>query len=665
MRKDREEMRIRTPPKEIKENIPVQQMVPKTVGETPNRKPEQIRYEPRPVAETLKETLIDWLEDLHIVRKDQNVISLIPSICRTGVMFCDLVNRLEGRTEIIKGIERNPKNRTQALANINKVLEYLRTFPKINSRYLWSAKEIIDGEEYVIWGLLDDIKGLFTIAPKAKPPPVPIVNISNPNISLPIANSQDKIKIPKPIIKETCKSMRSYSSSMKKFSSKSSTIITPRVSRPPSARSVKSEIPKSSFKITGEMKKMVLSWIQALGIDYEPSSNMNNDILRNGLLVCELMRLVEGESIRINPNPRSGQAIYENFYSAVMLFRSRHPEAPNSPINTPECMVESPDIVYAFLYALMTAYPYAAPLEYLPCTLPYGAIGIRRLEIAVVNWVESLNLLQPAPQYFGELVPELKKGVLICVLTSKITMIRIYNIIPEPKTEQSAINNIRKGLEVLKKLPRMSQKYTWSERDIYKGNYCVLLGLLEDIMRWTDGLPQRKNGPDYHRDGPYLRPNPPPESKIQKNNEETFNTTFGSSNSPKHSEKIDPIIEENEELDEYSQWLYSIGADFPRSLTFRDEHIPEFTTGVLICNIVNHLERIKLPGIEKEPRSRASAIQNINKALVVLKKNPGFPKELHTIAEEIFLGNGTVIRRLMKELMNLYKTKAINRFSKK
>lgn len=650
--------------------------------------PEQTRYEPRPVTESFKEILVEWLEDLHIVRKDSNILSLIPNICRTGVMLCDLVNRLEGRSEIIKGIERNPKNKTQALANINKVLEYLRAFPKMNSRYLWSSKEIIEGDEYVIWGILDDIKLLFTIAPKIKQPPapvpilapvpvqlptpipiqakMPIVPMPNTNFTLPIASSQDKIKIPKPLIKENSKSLRSYSSSMKKFSSKSSSINTPRISRPPSSRSNKSEIPKShNFTITGEMKKTVLSWIDALGFDYEPSSNICHDIIRNGLLVCEIMRLVEGENIKINPKPMSSQAIYENFYNAVVLFRSRHPEAPVTTINSPDCMAENSEIVFAFLYALMSTYPQAAPPEYLPCSLPYGAVGIRRLENVVVSWVDSLNLLQPAPQYFVELVPELKKGVLLCVLTSKVTIVKIFNIIPDPKTEQSAINNIRKALEILRKLPKMSQKFTWSEKEIYKGNYCVLLGLMEDLMRWADGLPTRKNGSDYHKDGPYLRPNPPLEGTIQKKPEENFNMTFGSSSSPKQSEKNDAIIEENEEIDEFSQWLYAIGADFPRSLSFNDEHIPEFTTGVLICNIVSQLEKIKIPGIEKEPRTRVSAIQNINKALVVLKKKQGFSKEFHGIAEEIFLGNGTVIRSLMQELMNLYKPKFPTRFSKK
>ena len=33
----------------------------------------------------------------------------LPSYCRTGVLIADLVNRIAGRDEVIKGIHRNPR----------------------------------------------------------------------------------------------------------------------------------------------------------------------------------------------------------------------------------------------------------------------------------------------------------------------------------------------------------------------------------------------------------------------------------------------------------------------------------------------------------------------------------------------------------------------------
>ena len=91
-----------------------------------------------------------------------------------------------------------------------------------------------------------------------------------------------------------------------------------------------------------------------------------------------------------------------------------------------------------------------------------------------------------------------------------------------------------------------------------------------------------------------------------------------------------------------------------------DEHIPEFTTGTLICNIVSVLERVNIPGIDKEPRTRISAIQNITKALTILKKKRGFPNDIKNIEEEIFLGNGKVIRKIIEALIKIYINKNKN-----
>ena len=506
----------------------------------------------------------------------------------------------------------------------------------MNSRYLWSGKDIVEGDENIIWGLLEDRKSLFPTTIKQK---IPAAIPSPPSVIVPKLIPQEKA--PRPTSKVN-KSMRNYSYSMKKFNN--SSITTPRISRPPSSRSMKPEVLRiDSFFITSDMKKSVLEWVEALGLDYQPNLNPYLDNVTNGLLVCELIKVLENENIRINPNPRSNQAVFDNFERALNVFKSKRPEIPNSVINKPESLIQSVELVFAFVYSLMSAYPTAAPLEYQPSLLPYGAIGIRKLERTIVSWIEGLNILHPSPLYFAELIPELKKGVLLCVVTSKVTNIKIYNIFPDPKTEQATINNIRKSLEILRKLPLMSQKFTWSEKEIIKGNYSVLLGLLEDILRWVDGLPVRKNGLEYHKDGPYLRT----EHNLQKN--ETFNTTFGSSSSSKNIKQ--PNFD-NEDI--IAQWLIRTGIEIPHSLCFNDDHITEFTTGVLLCNIISRLEKIKIPGIEKDPENKKAALQNISKALSIVKKKTGFPKEIKQLAEEVFQGNGSVIRFLMQEIIKFY-----------
>lgn len=89
--------------------------------------------------------------------KQDKLLTDLPQYCRNGVLIFDLVNRLNGKHDILKGLDRNPKNISSIVSNFNKVLEYLRTFPKFCPRYLWAQKHLLEGNEDVIWGLLDDI----------------------------------------------------------------------------------------------------------------------------------------------------------------------------------------------------------------------------------------------------------------------------------------------------------------------------------------------------------------------------------------------------------------------------------------------------------------------------------------------------------------------------
>ena len=49
----------------------------------------------------------------------------------------------------------------------------------------------------------------------------------------------------------------------------------------------------------------------------------------------------------------------------------------------------------------------------------------------------------------------------------------------------------------------MSQKYTWSEREIAKGNRECTIGLLEDMHILFDGFPPRQTN-NYFENGPHI-----------------------------------------------------------------------------------------------------------------------------------------------------------------
>jgi len=61
-----------------------------------------------------------------LLRNNDKLINDLPMYCKNGVFFCDLINRLNGKHTIIKGIDRNPKNMTSIIANLNKILDYFR-----------------------------------------------------------------------------------------------------------------------------------------------------------------------------------------------------------------------------------------------------------------------------------------------------------------------------------------------------------------------------------------------------------------------------------------------------------------------------------------------------------------------------------------------------------
>lgn len=105
----------------------------------------------------IKSKIYYWLIDLGIIKEKMISINNLPNICINGVLFCDLVNRCEGRVEKIKGITRKTITKSQIQVNINKVLEYLRSIEKFSSKYLWSGNDIAKGNRQVIWGLLDDL----------------------------------------------------------------------------------------------------------------------------------------------------------------------------------------------------------------------------------------------------------------------------------------------------------------------------------------------------------------------------------------------------------------------------------------------------------------------------------------------------------------------------
>ncbi len=99
---------------------------------------------------------------------------------------------------------------------------------------------------------------------------------------------------------------------------------------------------------------------------------------------------------------------------------------------------------------------------------------------------------------------DLSNGILLTDLVQHIFNVKITGIFKDPKTEATIISNIRKSLDIIRRQAKMSQKFTWTEKEISEGRMQVIVGLLEDLHRCCDGRPPRKRGLNYFQDGPYL-----------------------------------------------------------------------------------------------------------------------------------------------------------------
>lgn len=100
-----------------------------------------------PVDEKCKVRLTKWLQDdvllLGVHLTLESLVLNLPKYCQNGILFADLVNRLQGREPVIKGLNRNPKSVTLIQSNIRKVLDYLGSFPRFSTRYLWAQDKIL------------------------------------------------------------------------------------------------------------------------------------------------------------------------------------------------------------------------------------------------------------------------------------------------------------------------------------------------------------------------------------------------------------------------------------------------------------------------------------------------------------------------------------------
>jgi len=536
-----------------------------------------------------KHKIIEWLQEISLIRKNAVSIAEFPSYCRNGVLLSDLICRLEGRQTKLKNIDRNPKTSTVVYANIRKCVEHLRSYEKMNSRFLWNIQDIIDGNADLIWGLLDDMwhfyhhkaspfdaafsksKSLESNTQTGRPS-----NSQTPDSS-PFRKKTDRLneyatpgsasREKSPITQKSTGYQNYISQTAEKSPLKTNSIQTMRLqttqrsnsyaqihSKSPirnRAGSVSKRIDTSmdipvnissrsnigshrnslnnsvrkqervfEFPILDEEKERITRlWLKSLNLtvlSIQESEDMLKNPYRNGLLLCELIEILE--NIRI-PNkiikPIAVRQAQQNIQKALRyLFKAKPYSFPTYFIDSIECIQAilrgQRNAIWGLLNSIREAYPQTEPrnqpyLHLIGIELPYSVDKLRRLEISILVWLKALGVIPMKRNEDNRLVSileiehEIRNGTLLCEIAQILSGQHLHGIFKNPKTDATSLTNIRKALDCLRSLPRINPKYLWKEKEIFSGDRSTILGLLEELHKYYDGVSNDKSFV-----GPYL-----------------------------------------------------------------------------------------------------------------------------------------------------------------
>lgn len=518
------------------------------------------------ISEETKSQIHAWLVDLQVIPPSLYLHEFMYRI-RTGISLSDLINRLEGKMEVIHGISKNPKTASYCIANINKTLEYLRKLPKVSSKYLWSSAEIYEGVEEHIYGLLLDIKNFYMTR--------------YPNY-LPRSSS-------------TSKSIQKHKSLDDMF---------------------------ELTTVTNSMKRSIIQWIHSLGLErfIVFHKDYKKDYLFNGILLCEVISKVFSHKVKYIITPTTELQCAENFNSGLKVLNKETSiyHKFQTKVNEP-----SEDITWSVLWELMNniqAYEE-----------PDVSIFQKTLEESLILWIDSLKLLPPRVTTILELVPNFRNGVLLCQIVSSVFPDKKLEIILTPQTDHSALLNIRRSLSLLRNEAKMSQKYTWKEKEISQGNLKIITGLLEDLHKYADGVPKKNDESKPYLGSVYL------------------------SSTLKSVQSIEiPQPKKLQKAIELEEWLEGISI---KTNGLSEDTLNEFKSGEKFLEIIKTLERTEIEGIHASPKTTAAALANIRKALELLYKKPAFDSKFMYLEDQILNGSGKVIRSLLAEIKKIYKNR--------
>lgn len=308
--------------------------------------------------------------------------------------------------------------------------------------------------------------------------------------------------------------------------------------------------------------------------------------------------------------------------------------------------------------------------------LPYSEEDARLLRTSLMRWVRRLGGVVSSRHARGDVETAFADGVSLCDLVEKMDGSPVLGVFRSPKTEATREANRRKAVERLLRMRNMSRRSTTTTGSL------DIVGVLEDCRVFMDGLPPRPKkpwdarkpyipdvdgygAPDF--DGARRRDanNEPFASAVEARTFEdaraettSFRVKISSARASERSSsaptarprprrrqtqtqtmaKLDTlpppsaheIAVDPEDAADHVRWLArkkfwprdvsAAVADFPTTRTV-DVFTDVFHRGVILCDIVERLYRVTLPGVTRRDPSRAAALHNVSVALRELRRD--------------------------------------------
>jgi hypothetical protein len=421
--------------------------------------------------------LLQWMKSIGVpIKSEADHMDLIDGF-KTGITLAELVQKLEHMD--LKGIDNHPKQTAAKQNNINRALEILRQRKNMNHRYLWAVDDIIKGNEQVIWGLINDIyNDYMSLQRKAKRPQVATVN-----------NMKSRIPISKRRAVQFAKAQAEASAS------ESVSVA------------VHSDILNGNTLCTEDMEKEAKTWLRDLNFDVLLSgkeSGMFKDVLRNGVFLCELVGTLEKRPVKdVNRNPIILKDAKQNIERAMRILRQKN--IPPVYLHSEDKILKGQlDFIWGLIYHIMRVYPQAKQnfsMHYSNNSSSlYSADYMKRLEQSVLFWLRSLGMFvdRAVPSTLSDIEFDITNGTLLCELVGFVVGERIIGVHKNPKVSTSKLANINKALEPLRRRKGVSQRFLWKDEEVLNGDKCVILGLLEDIHKFYDGVNPKSNSKDQN-----------------------------------------------------------------------------------------------------------------------------------------------------------------------